>query len=116
MSLVTADGEPVTSASEQVMWQRVSDWCDHADAVFFDGCHKIYLSMDREQSQLFDSYGYEFQFRGPSDDMFSMVEGWYWDSGCPLRFVQAVATVDGDPNDGFVSLVPQFFTQNGEGE
>jgi hypothetical protein len=35
------------------------------------------------------------------------VKDWY-EKSCPLRFVQAVMTVDGDANEGFSSLIGQF--------
>lgn len=66
--------------------------------------------MDNEQVESMIGYGYK-------DDMFTKdeltteqmmdnLEDWYANS-CGLRFIQAVRTVVGDPNDGFINLVEQ---------
>jgi hypothetical protein len=39
-------------------------------------------------------------------EMLDTLERWYDDS-CSLRFINAVSTVDGDPNEGFTDLIPQ---------
>lgn len=116
MSEVTADGRTVTTEMESAMWQTVYDRCHDAKAVFFEGCHKIYLAMDDEQVRLFRDYNYEHEVRGTQVEMFEAVEHWYWEVSCGSRFVSAVSTVDGDPNDGFEQVVPQFFTTDEEGE
>jgi hypothetical protein len=38
--------------------------------------------------------------------MLTTIENWYANS-CSLKFVNAVSTVDGDPNEGFEDLIPQ---------
>lgn len=81
-------------------WKLVEQTLKAAKAMHFDGCHKIYLSMDDEQVKLFESYGYDVV----EPDYF-VLRGWYDDS-CGLRFVYAVYTAD-NPNDGFVTLIEQ---------
>lgn len=81
-----------------------------AKAIAWDTCHKIYVLMDNEQVESMIGYGYK-------DDMFTKdeltteqmmdnLEDWYANS-CGLRFIQAVRTVVGDPNNGFITLVEQ---------
>lgn len=74
----------------------------YAKAMHFDGCHKIYLSMDDAQVGLMREYGYGIEV----PDL-EKLKGWYEES-CGLRFVQSVRTVTGDPNEGFDDLIPQF--------
>lgn len=88
-----------------------------ATGIAWDGCHKIYVLMDEEQLDLMQSYGYG-DSEGGSELMaieteqdraraFEIVKGWFEDS-CGLRFISAVRTVPGDPNDGFTTIVAQF--------
>jgi hypothetical protein len=39
--------------------------------------------------------------------MLEKIEEW-WDVSCGLRFISAVWTNNDNPNDGFISLIPQF--------
>jgi len=38
--------------------------------------------------------------------MLATIKDWYATS-CGLRFVSGVRSVDGDPNEGFIDLIPQ---------
>ena len=86
----------------------------HAKAIAFDGCHKIYVLMDKEQVAKMTTYGYgddDGSYLLTADkmskaEMLDTLERWYDDS-CSLRFINAVSTVDGDPNEGFTDLIPQ---------
>jgi len=82
-------------------WELVDDMCDNAVAMHWDGCHKIYLSMDDTQVITMEGWGYEVF--APD---FNLLYSWY-DHSCGLRFISAVFTHD-DPNKGFVSLIGQF--------
>lgn len=85
--------------------------CDSAHLVAWDTCHKIYLAMDEAQAEWFkNNPGYEV-VGGTTSEMFDTVLRWFYQS-CGLRFVQSVKTVDGDPNEGFVSLVDQFIEED----
>ena len=56
------------------------------------------------------SYGYVPLIRVESvgaEEALELLRDWY-DESCGLRFISAVKTVDGDPNDGFTDLIPQF--------
>jgi hypothetical protein len=96
------------------------DWTDveivlpHAKAIAFDGCHKIYVLMDNDQVEKMTGYGYgvdEGSYLLTADkmskrEMADTLETWYQES-CGLRFINAVSTVDGDPNEGFTDLIAQ---------
>jgi hypothetical protein len=86
----------------------------HAKGIAFDGCHKIYVLMDKEQVAKMATYGYgddDGSYLLTADkmskrEMLDTLEKWFADS-CSLRFINAVSTVDGDPNEGFTDLIPQ---------
>ena len=96
------------------------DWTDveivlpHAKGIAFDGCHKIYVLMDNEQVAKMTTYGYgddDGSYLLTADklskaEMLDTLERWFADS-CSLRFINAVSTVDGDPNEGFTDLIAQ---------
>ena len=87
----------------------VYDSIHEAKAIAWDGCHKIYLLMDDEQVAKMREYEYDPLITKDemSDfEMFETVKDWYRDS-CGLRFVEAVSTVEGDPNEGFETLIGQ---------
>ena len=91
------------------MWEDVAYELQAANSIAFDGCHKIYLQMDAEQTAQMVEYGYETIIRADEmecDAMLATLREWYEES-CGLRFIQAVRTVEGNPNEGFTSLIPQ---------
>src|ERR1044072_1741228 len=85
---------------------------EQADSIAFDGCHKIYLQMDPGQTQQMRDWGYGedndslLQAVVDPEEALETLKEW-WDVSCGLRFINAVRTVEGDPNDGFESLVGQ---------
>jgi hypothetical protein len=88
----------------------------HAKAIAFDGCHKIYVLMDKEQVEKMTGYGYgvdEGSYLLTADkmskrEMLETLETWFAES-CSLRFIHGVSSVpEGtDPNEGFTSLIEQ---------
>jgi hypothetical protein len=93
------------------VWFDVRGVLDEAKGISFDGCHKIYVLMDDKQVQQSAEWGYgeddSFLITNlNADEMLTVVKGWY-EGSCGLKFVQSVATVDGDPNAGFDSVIPQ---------
>ena len=80
-------------------WYMVEQMLHNAKAMHYDGCHKIYLSMDEGQVEQMRGYGYTVV-----PPAIGLLRKWYDDS-CALRFVSAVFS-PGD-NDNFVSLIPQ---------
>lgn len=90
-------------------WDKVEGALIGAKGIAFDTCHKIYVLMDDEQMAQMKEYGYDPLISSAEmnpSEMLATVKQWYEDS-CGLRFVDAVRTVDGDPNDGFDSLIGQ---------
>lgn len=90
-------------------WAKVEVATQMAKGIAFDTCHKIYVLMDDAQMEQMKEWGYDPLIPSSSmkpEQMLATIKKWYGNS-CVLRFVQAVRTVDGDPNDGFVDLIPQ---------
>jgi len=88
----------------------------HAKGIAFDGCHKIYVLMDKEQVEKMTGYGYGDDYgsylltadKMSKAEMLDTLETWFAES-CSLRFINAVSSVpEGtDPNEGFTDLIPQ---------
>lgn len=90
-------------------WDKVEVAVEMAKGIAFDTCHKIYVLMDDEQMAQMEEYGYDPLIPSSSmtpEQMLATIKDWYAHS-CMLRFVQAVRTVEDDPNEGFVELIPQ---------
>ena len=75
--------------------------------IAFDGCHKIYLSMDKEEADSINELGCYEVFKGTPEEMYERLVEWY-EMSCDLKFISAVRTNLEDPNAGFETLVPQF--------
>ena len=93
-------------------WDNVADTLQKAHSIAFDGCHKIYVLMDAQQTEQMHGYGYDPLVKIGEDGItpsaaLGRVKDWYYAS-CGLRFVSAVRTVEGDANDGFTDLIAQF--------
>ena len=92
----------------------VANYIDNAQAIAWDGCHKIYLAMDAEQADWFQA-NYDHVIRRvvlsplrelDNTNMMIAINNW-WAESCMLRFVSAVTTNHADPNSGFYDIVPQ---------
>ena len=82
-----------------------------AKAITWDGCHKIYLAMDRSEVYQFESYGYDPIPVTDIDEAYRLLCQWY-DESCGLRFISAVSTNVVDPNAGFSDLIPQCYVED----
>lgn len=78
-----------------------------ASTVAWDGCHKIYVNMDAQQTDKMIEYGYGYIVGGSFHDKQDAVFKWYEDS-CGLRFIDAVFTKS-DGTDEFLVVVGQEF-------
>ena len=90
-------------------WAKVEVALEMAKGIGFDTCHKIYVLMDDAQMEQMKGYGYDPLISSDqmtAEEMLSTIREWYSQS-CMLRFVSAVRSVEGDPNDGFTDLIPQ---------
>lgn len=108
------DCTPFCNLCEGNQETTLDDLLYQTHSVSYDGCHKIYLNMDEQQTEKMIGYGYDKTISDTPDAMKNVVVQWYDDS-CSLRFIDAVFTND-DEADKFVSVVPQFFGEDGEDE
>ena len=72
----------------------VSTIMEMADSIAFDGCHKIYVLLDKHQTEQQISYNYKHIVKADSttpEELERIMWQWYEDS-CPLRFISAIAT------------------------
>ena len=90
-------------------YDLVYDRVGSAKAIAWDTCHKIYVLLDDEQMAQMKEYGYDPLISSDEmkpSEMVKTLREWYEDS-CGLRFISGVRTVQGDPNEGFIDLIPQ---------
>lgn len=90
-------------------WTLVYEKMEDARGIAFDTCHKIYVLMDDAQVALMREYEYDPLYTKDemsAGEMFETIKHWYAES-CALKFVEAVSTVDGNPNEGFETLIEQ---------
>ncbi|MHC4180233.1 MAG: hypothetical protein ACYSWU_22235 [Planctomycetota bacterium] len=92
---------------ENRFWKAVERAVANAVSITWDGCHKIYIHMDEKQHGIAIGYGYDPIRIEDTAEAVKLLRGWYGKS-CELRFITAVSSVDGDPNKGYHSLIPQF--------
>lgn len=79
------------------------DAIDKATLVAWDGCHKIYVSLDKAETSFYRD-NYDFWLQGSPQAMLNAVLGW-WENSCQLRFITAT-TSGGDWYD----IAPMFTT------
>ncbi len=97
-------------------WTLVYDKMEDAKAIAFDTCHKIYVLMDDAQVAKMREYEYDPLYTKDemsAGEMYETIKHWYAES-CGLKFVEAVSTVEGDPNLGFETLIGQGESESDE--
>ena len=95
--------------SSQDVTDKALPYTRCAKGIAFDTCHKIYILLDDTQLALMRDYGYDPLITSEEMDaqqMAAQVAEWYMES-CALRFVNAVKTVEGDANEGFIVVIGQ---------
>jgi hypothetical protein len=89
-------------------WAEVEFYLRDAKGIAWDTCHKIYVLMDDQQVELMRGYEYDPLITNATPaEMLATLKSWF-DQSCPLRFIDAVESVEGDPNLGFTTLIGQF--------
>lgn len=105
-------GEDALADRIQQAFTEIEAVIDNVDAIAWDTCHKIYLSMNPEQTALFEEYGYAPYIIRPVDvepgQLMAILRSWFEDS-CGLRFIESC---DGDPLDTqWHKFIPQVFVE-----
>lgn len=100
------DCNPFCRLCEGNQETSLTELLSQADSVAWEGCHKIYILMDSNQTNKMKEYGYKYVVSDTATAMENVVGEWYDDS-CSLRFIDAVFTND-DETDKFITVVGQF--------
>jgi len=100
-SETTNETTPILAPDQ--LWARVEATLPRAKAMYFDGCHKIYLAMDDTENARFVAEDWSHT-NAPDIDL---LRAWFEES-CQLRFINAVTTNVEDPNAGYEHLIAQF--------
>ena len=88
----------------------LDDLVTYAWSLSWDGCHKLYLNMDKAQHDKMIDLGYDLTIINHNPYITTQkIEEWYEDS-CSLRFIDAVFS-DGE-SDKFVTIVSQFYQED----
>lgn len=89
-----------------VDWDSVEEALESADSIAFDGCHKIYVLGDFDQTEKMVGYEYEF-VEGVTNtaDSLARLKAWY-EGSCGLKFIESVSTGD-DGLDVWLTLIGQ---------
>lgn len=98
--------------TEKIGWGAVEEAAQTAYSISFDGCHKIYMAMDKEQEAWFVKH-YKTTVHGSPEEMVAQIKEWYEES-CGLKFVSTVRTNHADPNAGYASPIPQGYDPDEE--
>jgi hypothetical protein len=87
---------------------KLQELVSTADSIAWDGCHKIYIQQDQQQTDKMKNYGYDYLWTKDMMDTDSMVNTIYqwWRQSCGLRLVDSVSTGHRS-EDLFTTVVPQ---------
>lgn len=81
---------------------------DFAQAIAWDGCHKIYILMDDHQVEQMRKWEYVHIIPNfVPDASFLILQQWFSDS-CSLRYIEAVSTTYPDRGVKFETMIDQF--------
>ena len=86
----------------------LEDIINECHSVAWEGCHKIYILMDTYQTELVNSYDYEYVVKMSESnpyDLFELVREWY-EKSCYLKFIDVVYTESNGQSE-FYPLVAQ---------
>tara|TARA_R110002110_G_scaffold171377_2_gene373820 strand:+ start:299 stop:601 length:303 start_codon:yes stop_codon:yes gene_type:complete len=85
--------------------KRVTEALDGAVSITWEGCHKLYICMDKESHDQQIEFGYDMievsqleHVGGAADQLFE-----WFDNSCGLRFISAISN-----GDSFDRVIPQF--------
>ena len=96
----------MTDVTKTPLFEEVREAVDDAILVAFDGCHKIYLAMDKHEADWFRAE-YDFVVEDTPEEMLKTLGQW-WEQSCGLRFISACRYVPDNVNSGFTHLISQF--------
>lgn len=87
---------------KQPFLDTVEGVLDKAVSITWDGCHKIYVTLDEVSHNQLIEYEYEMVSVKGKDEALAQLHDW-WEVSCGLRFIQGV---EGEKT--FHDVIPQF--------
>lgn len=98
---------------KELIKERMAPVMPEVKSIAWDGCHKIYVLLDDEQTAEMRGIGYGDEWGAlietntlPDRTVLDILEHWFRES-CGLVFINSVRTVAGNPNDGFGRIIEQ---------
>jgi hypothetical protein len=79
---------------------QVKEALNGAVSICWEGCHKIYITLDQESHKQQQEFGYDTV---PVDETSLPTLYEWFDNSCGLRFIQAIAN-----STDFKNVIPQF--------
>jgi len=93
--------------SKYEMW-GMENIINEADSIAWDGCHKVYILMNKDQTDKMIDYEYDYLIKAKDSnpyDLLNTARSWY-ENSCYLKFIDVVYTND-EGTDEFYPLVAQ---------
>jgi|GEM_PF-6941025 len=87
---------------KQPFLAKIKDTLDKAVSITWEGCHKIYITLDMESHDQQIKYGYEMVSVKDKAEALNLLWEW-WNSSCGLRFINAI-----EGESTFHDVIPQF--------
>ena len=74
---------------KQPFLSEIESALDNAVSITWEGCHKIYITLDMESHNQQVEYGYEMVAVEDKAEALNKLWEW-WDVSCGLRFINAI--------------------------
>ena len=87
---------------KQPFLSEIKSALDKAVSISWEGCHKIYITLDMESHNQQVEYGYEMVAVEDKAEALDKLWEW-WDVSCGLRFINAI-----EGESTFRDVIPQF--------
>ena len=91
----------VIETFKQPFLDKIEDVLDRAVSITWEGCHKIYITLDMESHNQQIEYGYEMVSVKDKAEALNQLWEW-WDVSCGLKFINAI-----EGKDTFHDVIPQ---------
>ena len=104
----------VLETFKQPFLSEIESTLDKAVSITWEGCHKIYITLDMETHDQLIEFGYKMvaveDKAGALPEALNKLWEW-WSASCGLRFINAI-----EGKSTFSDVIPQFDYDEEEGE
>ena len=91
-----------TETFKEPFLEKVEEILERAVSICWDGCHKIYVLLDKESHDQQVAYSYDMVMVEDKGEALNQLYGWF-DVSCGLRFINAI-----ENGDEFIGVIEQF--------